>query len=131
MKSLQHRSLIIPALLAASLLTAPLAMAAQHGQQRGADTQEQHSERQYKRGDKHHRGERHAKREQHFERMAEHLQLTDQQRGDMRAIHQRAGEQRQANREAMLNILTPEQREKMDDMRAERRQAWRERRGEQ
>ena len=128
MKASQRRTLIIPALLAVSLFAAPVAIAEPYGQQRSAEAQEQRGDSKHKRGHKHQRGERHAQREQRFERMAEHLQLTEQQRSEMRTIHQRASEQRQANREAMLNVLTPEQREKMSDLRAERRQAWQARR---
>ena len=57
-------------------------------------------------------------RAERMERMAQRLQLTDEQRAAMR----------DRMRSRMAEVLTPEQRARMDEMRDERRERWREKR---
>ena len=58
-----------------------------------------------------------------WERMAESLSLSDEQRVQMKALYEQQHAQRKAQREQMhaqmAELLTPEQMEKMETMRAE------------
>ena len=66
----------------------------------------------------HHRGP-------NLERMSEMLDLSDEQRTQMRALFEQQAAEREAMREKMrarmTELLTPEQQARMDEMRKERR----------
>ena len=71
-------------------------------------------------------------RAERMERMAQRLQLTDEQRAAMETLFEEQRAEREAMRDRMRSrmaeVRTPEQRTRMDEMREERRERWREKR---
>ena len=71
-------------------------------------------------------------RAERMERMAQRLQLTDEQRAAMETLIEEQRAEREALRDRMrtrmAEVLTPEQRARMDEMREQRRDRWREKR---
>ena len=66
-----------------------------------------------------------------LERMAEQLQLTDEQKTQMKGLFDEQRAQREAmheqTRAKMAEILTPEQLQKMDEQREAHKERWKER----
>lgn len=60
----------------------------------------------------------------HFDRMAEYLQLTDEQKSQMQPLFEQMRQKAEAEREAFKNHLNPDQLAKLEQMKAERKERW-------
>lgn len=100
MRAIKHR-LLVPAALAAALVASPLAWSDEHRDCGPGDMPPQHH------GDRDHRGDRGEMMKHRFDEMAERLELTEAQRGQILDIFKKSREERKAQFEAMRDQDRP------------------------